>query len=74
MKHDLYTQENIDLVNEFNKDPGWQAMVESEIGKPVKVIVDWENDVIKWQGPISGRIQSLTEFIETIKNSQGLVQ
>lgn len=56
-----------ELIDLFLSEPKFRAQVESELGKSIKVKVDWPNNEIVIQGKHQGRSLKIDETLEQLR-------
>ena len=59
-----YSKENKRKVDAWISDPKFQAMVEQDLGVPIKVKVRWEEGEIDFQSPTSGRTLLIKDILD----------
>ena len=63
----LFSPENKRTVDNWINDPKFQAMVEGDLGTPIKVKVLWDKNEVEFRGPIAGRVLKITDILEAYK-------
>lgn len=64
----LYTKENIALIDMLLNDSEFRRVVEDDLGKVLRVQVDWEKNEVRFYGTRSAKMLSLPELINDLKS------
>jgi hypothetical protein len=71
MRINLYSKENVRLVEAGLADQKFRSMVESQIGHVHNVQVDWEKNKIRIYGAKEAREMELLDFLLAVKSDMG---